>query len=240
MMSYAIAQDEPGSAAPAALSVIVHLLLVMFLYFGVRWQARQADAVVVELWSQLPVMEQPRPEPRAELQAPPKPEPQAPPKIEPKPQKPDIAIEREKKLPKKAVQKKEEPPLKFDARSRIREQLAQEEQSLNQARERQEAAKRSAPPSAPVIDPSYAAMIRTRIKANIVLPPNIPGNPGAEFGIVQLPTGEVLSVTVSKSSGYKVLDDAIERAVLKSSPLPRPNRPEQFQREIQITYRLLD
>ena len=64
-----------------------------------------------------------------------------------------------------------------------------------------------------------------------MLPPDIAGNPEAIFDVVQLPTGEVMSVKLRKSSGHKAYDAAVERAILKSSPLPRPDRPEQFQRE---------
>lgn len=72
---------------------------------------------------------------------------------------------------------------------------------------------------------------------NIVLPLDIKDNPEAIFDVVQLPTGEVLSVRLRKSSGNKTYDDAVERAILKSSPLPRPDRPEQFSRVLQLNFR---
>jgi len=70
-----------------------------------------------------------------------------------------------------------------------------------------------------------------------VLPPDIKGNPEAIFDVVQLPTGEVLSAQLRKSSGHRAYDDAVERAILKSSPLPRPDRPEQFQRNLNLKFR---
>jgi len=70
-----------------------------------------------------------------------------------------------------------------------------------------------------------------------VLPPEIKGNPEAIFDVVQLPTGEVLSARLRKSSGNKAYDEAVERAILKSSPLPRPDRPEQFQRNLDLKFR---
>ncbi|TMH45950.1 MAG: protein TolA, partial [Betaproteobacteria bacterium] len=122
-MSYAIPADEPGGAAPAALSLLVHGVLFAVLVFGLRWQSKHPDAVVAELWSELPAIEPPEPkvEPKPEIKPQPKPEPRA----EQKQSKPDIAIEREKKLA-----KKKEPPLKFDTTQRIREQLAQEQKAL--------------------------------------------------------------------------------------------------------------
>src|SRR5256885_12444193 len=90
-MSYAIAADEPSGFAPAALSALVHGVLLAVLVFGLHWQSRHPDAVEVELWSQLPEVEPPRVEPKPEVKPQPKPEP----KIEQKQSKPDIAIRSE-------------------------------------------------------------------------------------------------------------------------------------------------
>ncbi|TMG74598.1 MAG: TonB C-terminal domain-containing protein [Betaproteobacteria bacterium] len=230
-MSYAIPVDEPGGVAPAALSVLVHLVLFAVLVFGLRWQSKHPDAVVAELWSELPASEPPAPtiEPKPEV----RPQLRLESKLERIPAKPDIAIEREKKLAKK----KEEPPLRFDTTQIIREQLAQEQQALKRTRERQEALKQFAPAADSSIDAGYADKIRTKIKPNIVLPPDIKGNPEAIFDVVQLPTGVVLSAHLRKSSGHRAYDDAVERAILKSSPLPRPDRPEQFQRNLNLKFR---
>ena len=70
-----------------------------------------------------------------------------------------------------------------------------------------------------------------------MLPPEIKGNPEAIFDVVQLPTGEVLSAKLRKSSGHEAYDQAVERAILKSSPLPRAERPDQFRRELQLKFR---
>ena len=230
-MSYAIPPDEPGGLAPAALSALVHGVLLAVLVFGLHWQSKHPDAVEVELWSQLPEVEPPRVEAKVEIKTQPKPEP----KVEQKQSKPDIAIEREKK---KA--KKEEPPLKFDQTQRIREQLAQEQKAL-QDRERKDVLKQfTSPPTAGLPDAGYIDKIRTKIKTNIIPPSEIKGNPEVVFNIVQLPTGEVLSVRLVKSSGNALLDSAVERAILKSSPLPKPDRPEQWLREFNISFRPLE
>jgi len=232
-VSYAIPADEPGGFAPAALSALVHGVLLAVLVFGLQWQSRHPDAVEVELWSDLPVVEpaEPKVEPKPEIQPQPKPEP----RVEQKQPKPDIAIEREKK---KA--KKEEPPLKFDTTQRIREQLAQEQKAL-QDRERKDVLKQfTSPPAAGLPDAGYIDKIRTKIKRNISTPSEIKGNPEVVFNIVQLPTGEVLSVRLVKTSGNALLDSAVERAILKSSPLPKPDRSEQWLREFNISFRPLE
>ena len=229
-MSYAIPADEPGGVAPAALSLLVHGLLFAMLVFGLHWQSRHPDPVVAELWSELPAVEPAEPKP--EVKPPPNPEP----RVEQKQPKPDIAIEREKKLAKK----KEEPPLKFDTTQRIREQLAQEQKAL-QDRERKDVLKQfTSPPTAGLPDAGYIDRIRNQIKKNIIPPSEIKGNPEVVFNIVQLPTGEVLSVRLVKTSGNALLDSAVERAILKSSPLPKPDRPEQWLREFNISFRPLE
>lgn len=252
-MNPALKVEEPGGKASAVLAVLVHVLLIGFLVVGVRWQSTRPEAVVVELWDRAPVLEEPAPAPpRVEPPPQPKPEPKVEPKpepkVEPKPVKPDIALEKEKKAPKKdppkkaptkkEPPKKEEPPLKLDPRERINEELAREMEALKQPKRPSQATRAAAPP--PSIDAGYAAKLRGAIRSRIVLPQNIEGNPEAGFSILQLPTGEVISVTLTKSSGNKLLDAAIERAILSASPLPRPDRPDQFQREIRITYRPLD
>jgi len=233
-MSYAIQADEPSGLAPAALSALVHGVLLAMLVFGLHWQTKHPDAVQVELWSQLPELESP---PKVEPKPEPKVEAKPPPKVEEKTAKPDIAIEREKKAEKK---KKEEAALKFDNTQRIREQLAQEQKAL-QTREKQDVLKQFAQPSAAGLpDAGYIDKIRTKIKTNIILPSDIKGNPDVVFSIVQLPTYEVLSVRLVKTSGNALLDAAVERAILKSSPLPKPDRPEQWLREFNISFRPLE
>ena len=82
--------------------------------------------------------------------------------------------------------------------------------------------------------------IRSRIRGYINLPPDIPGNPEAIFDVVQLPTGEIIDVKLRKSSGVHAYDDAVQRAILKSSPLPRPDRADVFQRVLELRVRPRD
>ncbi len=233
-MSSVISADEPGGATPAVLSALVHAVFLVVLVFGLRWQAKHPDAMVVELWNQLPAIEPPQPKPEPKIE--PKPEVKPPPKpMESKPKQPDIVVEREKKAPKKQPAK-EDPPLKFDTTNLIREQLAQEQRALKQTREKQEASKQFTPSAAASPDAGYVDKIRSMIKANIVLPPEIRGNPEAIFDVVQIPTGQVLSVKLRTPSGHEAYDQAVERAIWKSSPLPKPERSDQFRRELILKF----
>ena len=225
----ALLYQEPGKLPSIVLAVAVHLLLAAFLFFGVRWQSSHPEAVMVELWDSPPapavqqVVAQPEPLP--------KPEP-----------KPDIALEKKKEV-KKEAPKKPEPRLNLDRSKDIRAQADREMASLNQQLDKDrilDQMRREAATAAARADAAYIGKLKGKIKSNIVLPPDIPGNPEAIFDVVQLPTGEIMSVKLRKSSGHRAYDGAVERAILKSSPLPRPDRPEQFQRALEIKFRPLD
>ena len=82
--------------------------------------------------------------------------------------------------------------------------------------------------------------IQAKVRGNVTIPPDMAGNPEAIFEVVQLPTGEIIDVQLRKSSGVRAYDDAVQRAILKSSPLPRPERPELFQRSLTLKFRPTD
>ncbi len=82
--------------------------------------------------------------------------------------------------------------------------------------------------------------IQAKVKGNVIVPTELAGNPEAIFDVVQLPTGEIIEATLRKSSGSRAYDDAVQRAILKSSPLPRPERPDLFQRTLALKFRPAD
>lgn len=82
--------------------------------------------------------------------------------------------------------------------------------------------------------------IQAKVKGNVIVPAELAGNPEAIFDVVQLPTGEIIEATLRKSSGSRAYDDAVQRAILKSSPLPRPERPDLFQRTLALKFRPQD
>jgi len=86
----------------------------------------------------------------------------------------------------------------------------------------------------------YIRRIQTKVKGNVILPPDLGGNPEAIFDVVQLPTGEIIDAVLKKSSGVRAYDDAVQRAIVKSSPLPRPERPDLFQRTLTLKFRPQD
>ena len=73
------------------------------------------------------------------------------------------------------------------------------------------------------IDTGYVAAVTSKIKRSSSYngDTDVPGNPRATFKIEQLPTGEIISVRKIKSSGIPAFDDAVERGINNSSPLPK-------------------
>ncbi len=114
---------------------------------------------------------------------------------------------------------------------------AEREKAARDARQLALAAEASALSRA---EADYIRRIQAKVKGNVTLPPDLVGNPEAVFEVVQLPTGEIIDATLKKSSGVRAYDEAVQRAIQKSSPLPRPNRPELFQRALTLKFRPQD
>ena len=92
----------------------------------------------------------------------------------------------------------------------------------------------------PIVMAGWVDRIRAKIRGNILLPPDLAGNPEAVFEVTLMPTGEVLNHKLKKSSGHRGYDDAIERAILKSSPLPKPDQAGLFERQLELRFRPQD
>ena len=250
-----------GKWIAAILAVAVHLAFVVFLIVSVNWQNHEAEPVSVELYAPPgeapPPPQPPKPAPEPPKPEPPKPEPE-PPKPPPEPPKP--APKAEPPLPTKAeiaLKEKQERERKKEEADRARkekeridaEKKKAEEKRLAEARERQareaEALKAQAQrEQAAVADAAkaranadYIRRIQAKIKGNVVVPPEIAGNPEAIFDVVQLPTGEIIDAQLRKSSGNRAYDEAVQRAIIKSSPLPRPDSPDLFQRSLSLRFK---
>ncbi|WP_332774715.1 cell envelope integrity protein TolA [Polaromonas sp.] len=77
-------------------------------------------------------------------------------------------------------------------------------------------AQRASGPSA-----SYGAKVRAKVKDNIVLPGDIPGNPIAEVEVRTTLDGTITSQRLIKSSGNKAWDEVVMRAIIRTGSLPR-------------------
>lgn len=189
-----------------------------------------------------PKPDPPRVEPPKPLPPKPAPTKAEPPKLAPKPPppppRPDPAIaeklERERKERDKAETQKRErlekqqqeevkkrreseeaAKKKLDDDKRLQaEDLAKKE--AERARQASNAARRSE------ID-RFTDQIKAKIRGRANVPDSVGGKPSVQVRIRILPGGEVLDITVAKSSGNRVYDTAIERAIRSASPLPVPS-----------------
>ena len=246
----------------AILAIAVHVAFVLFLIFNVNWQNPTPAPVTAELYvpPAAAKIEPAKPPPEPPKPEPPRPQAAAkPPPIEPP--RPDIALkQKQERAKKEQAERERKEKEKQDAEKReaerreadkkqqekrlaeVRERQAREADALKaQAqRERQAQEKTAADAARAKADADYIRRIQAKIRGNVVVPPDMSGNPEAIFAVVQLPSGEIIDVQLGKSSGVRAYDEAVQRAILKSSPLPRPDSPDMFRRNLTLKFRPLD
>jgi colicin import membrane protein len=238
-------RPDTGYGPSFALAFAIHAVLIAVLFLGVRMQNYAPESVQVELWEPpppAPVVEPPKPEPKVEVKPPPE-----PPKPEPKIEKPQIvekALPKPKPEPKPVpkVEPKPKPEAKkrdVDLERRLQDQLAQEQAASEERRIKEQLSREAASARARALN-EYVRRIQAKVKSNWILPQDLKGNPEAVFLVSQLPTGDVVYARLIKSSGNPAYDTAVERAILKSSPLPVPASREDFARELKLTFRPQD
>jgi colicin import membrane protein len=238
-------RKAPGKRISFALAVLMHVALAILIIYGIHWQTQKPEVVEVDLVRAVPPAPtsapEPKPEPKVEPKPIPKPEPVKP------PPKPDIAQkEKPKPPPPPKPEPKPEPP-KDPFKEQLERELKETEKRKAADSAAQEAAKELANLKAQQASSAksnaladYIAKIKGKVRGNIVLPGDIKGNPEAVFEVTQLPSGEVLNVKLKKSSGNSAWDNATERAILKSSPLPKPTQPDLFSRSLELKFRPLE
>ncbi len=208
------------------LALLVHVGFFIFMTFGLNWKTYPPEGVVVDLWSSLPRPAQPptqkaKPLPPKPVQPPKKVKP-LPPKSEKlaTPKKPDIALKKEK-IKKQQKDKEQKARVAAEVKRLQKEQQEEERKLQQKAAGAQAAVKKN-------LTDEYKAKILAKIKSHIVMPPDLPENPIAEFDITLLPGGEILDVKLRTSSGFTTFDLAVERAIVLSRPLPLPPDPLLF------------
>ncbi len=228
----------------------MHLLFLTLLIVGVNWQRKLEPAVnIVDLYSSLAPEPKPVPAPPPPPVVKPEPKPVVPPPVkaqpkpEPKPEisKADIALkekaekekaEKERRALEEKKQKEKEAAKKREEQAKLAAIEKQKQvEAERAAREQQEALRRAAEQAATAqarLINEYKDRISARIKQFIVEPPNMQGNPEAEFEVVLIPGGEVLSARLKHSSGVPAYDAAVERAIRRAQPLPLPPDPALF------------
>lgn len=233
MSTLAYSYSEPYKLPAGILALVVHVAFFALLYFGVNWHTEQPQGMVVDIWNNLPkVAATP-----AMVPPPPPPKPVETPKpVEmPRPVTPpkaDIALP-EKKKPKlpepKRVEEVKKPPV----------QLKQTLPKISEAEMAQQAAQAAQLAAIGKVVDDYKLRIIAKVRRNIVMPPDVPDSAQAEFDVILLPGGSVLSASLSRPSGNAAYDDAVERAIMKAQPLPLPPDVTMFNRfrELHLIFR---
>ena len=228
-----------------AFAFAMHLLFLALLVFGVTWQKRVEPQVnIVDLWASLPSpappkAEEPPPQPELKLDVKPPEPPPAKPVVKPEIAKPDIAMKDKAMKEKAEKEKAKKDRLALEAKKEAdKKREADVKAAQEQQKALQELAKQQASAQARLRN-EYVERIRAKIRSKVVDLPNIQGNPEAEFDVVLLPGGEVLSAKLKRASGNAAYDRAVETAILKASPLPLPPDPAMFRdfRELNLKFR---
>jgi colicin import membrane protein len=236
-MSTALTYREPYRFSAGLLALTVHLIFFFLLYSSFRWQERQPEAFMVDMWDSLPDMEvapdqEPTPLPPTTAEQAPPPKVAAP--VLP-PVKADIEVRDKKKL-------KDEAAKKAATAARVKQEKERRELDEYVARrvQSEQARVRAEVDTATRVQVErYQDLIRNKIRRNIVPPPDVPESAKAEFKVTLLPSGDVMAVELLKSSGNAAYDNAAERAIYKAQPLPMPteNGLQKMFRELRLTIR---
>lgn len=80
-----------------------------------------------------------------------------------------------------------------------------------------------------VID-RYVAQIKVAIESNLLKPSNYEVGQYCVYTVQLAPGGVVISAELSRSSGNSALDQAAREAIFRTSPLPVPQDPAEFER----------
>lgn len=241
----------------ALLAIAVHVAFVLFLVFNVHWRNSNPEPVTAELYVPPtppakaeavtpPPPPQPAPQPEPPKPVPPKPIVEAP--KPPPPPAPDIALKEKQERLKREEERKEKE--KQDAEKKqqdkrlaeAHERQTREAQALQAQAERELVAQQkvAADTARAEADADYIRRIQAKIRGNVIVPPDMQGDPEAVFDVVQLPTGEIIDVQLVKSSGVSAYDEAVHRAIIKSSPLPLPDAADMFRRRLTLKFRPRD
>ncbi len=210
---------------------------------------------VVDLWAELPAEHKaapppppPPPEVRPQPQPKPVPAPVAAPPSKAQIAKADIALKEKEAKERRILEEKQKDEkkqreaeakataakaatAKTAAAQRLKEQKALDAQRLREDQEakdklaKEQAAAQARQTALNKMRGEYIDRIRALIKHNIVLPPELQGNPEAEFEVTVLSGGSIMNVRLKRSSGDRTYDAAVERAIVKTNTLPMPTDP---------------
>ena len=236
---------QPRRWAVAA-SLAAHGVLVAGLVFSVAWKSSPPAALQAELWDAVPGAAVPAPFEPAAPQVAPAPAPSPP------PPEPDVIAPKTVKPPKvapPALAKPPEPapiPPKDAAKERNKERdkerakaqaLQAQQTQAKEAERAKETARLNAlagtAGGAPKVGTpqagsptglgsNWGAKLKACVQPHLRFSDASAGNPKVEITVQLLPSGSPVGARVVKSSGNALFDAAVERAIMRCDPFPRP------------------
>ena len=238
-----------------AIAVHAVLLVAMLVSFNWKAAHTVLNVTEVELWDKIPkpnppvVQEEPRPEPPPPIvKEQPKPEPKIEEKPKPEEPKADIELEKKKRELEEKEKLLEDKRRKDEATKKLAQQMREEDLSEKTAAEKQEKlerdkalrklkedmlnengaddAKASSAANASLVG-EYTEKIKAKIRNNVNKTLCGDGSPEIRVEISVLPTGQISgNPKITKSSDNPACDEAVERAIMASEPLPLPDDPD--------------
>ena len=134
----------------------------------------------------------------------------------------------------------EEERQRQDAERQLAESLEAEERERRKAAEAEERERKEAARKARALTAAekYKLLIRQKVSRNWARPPGAQTGLQCTVRVRLVPSGDVLQVTVVKTSGDERFDRSVENAVYKASPLPLPEERDLFEyfREIEFIF----
>ncbi len=246
---------DSWKAGILAVAVHAVLLVAMLVSFNWKAAHTVLNVTEVELWDKIPkpnppvVQEEPRPEPPPPIvKEQPKPEPKIEEKPKPEEPKADIELEKKKRELEEKEKLLEDKRRKDEATKKLAQQMREEDLSEKTAAEKQEKlerdkalrklkedmlnengaddAKASSAANASLIG-EYTEKIKAKIRNNVNKTLCGDGSPEIRVEISVLPTGQISgNPKITKSSDNPACDEAVERAIMASEPLPLPDDPD--------------
>ena len=239
-----------GFILPALISVVLHGLLLFLLTANweperdrtIRKVPRHVNAKLVTLDQAAAKPKQAKPRPAELTPQPPKPKVEPPkPKVEPPKPKPAPTLKpAPKKEPPTPDPKKLEDARKREQQKKAEEERRQREKEMTLAMATEE--DMQAAESDTDLAMAYTDSIRAAIEDNWSRPPSARRDMEVVLRLQLIPTGEVVSVSVMKSSGNEAFDTSAINAVKKAERFPEvadasPQVFERHLRSFQLVFR---
>jgi colicin import membrane protein len=213
-------------------ALLLHGAIALALLFNIYWSGKSERRIENVIKAKV-VLDQPQAEKRPSER-----------EIEPK----QPAVERTDKLAEeKARQDAQRKKIALEKKKRLAQQReaaarrrqAQEKRELMKALEAEERERTAQANEARALAAmsEFEGLIRQKITRNWNKPGSVPRGLSCLVRVRLAAGGEILGVSIVKSSGNGVFDRSVENAVYKSAPLPVPEDPELFKYVRQINIR---